>query len=395
MNEEELAQPSADGPKTTAYSQQRIAGLDTLRSLAIVSVVCYHAFVFHGLGAMPAWLEAVFMQGWMGVDLFFVLSGFLIGTQFLRPYLAGQRPSLWHFYRDRIFRILPAYFAVLALYLFVPLWREFPQMAPAWTFLTMCENIVPEKAMTGSFSHAWSLCVEMHFYLCFPIVVLLAMRKPSLRKVVLPIAALLVFGMSIRAFFLFHSVLPLLRSHQSYGLAYMAYIYYPTYSHFEGLVAGVVLALLLSFRPRVWNELTRRGTRCLLAGVALVGISAWLYTDRWTPATAGAAAGVIIGPLTLSLGLGLLVLASLAHTGVATWLKIPGTRAVAVLAYTLYLTHKELLHLVDRAFPALFLWNRFAWMAAYALCCTACSTALYWSVERPFLRLRSRFRRAA
>ena len=383
------------GQESPVRAPHRLAGLDILRSLAILSVIVYHVYVFHGLGTMPAWIERLCQQGWMGVDLFFVLSGFLIGSQFLKPYLVSQTPSLWNFYRDRIFRILPAYFAVLALYLFVPLWRESPRMSPAWKFITMCENIVPDEAMNRAFSHAWSLCVEMHFYLFFPVVVLLMMRKPSFRKTALLIAALLLSGMAIRTFFLFHSVLPLLRAGQPYGMANMAYIYYPTYSHFEGLIAGVVLALLLRFRPRFWNEALARGNNCLLAGVALLGISAWLFADHWNPATPTAITGVIVGPVVLSLGFGFLLIAMLGSRGIAARLKIPGTKTLAVLAYTLYLVHKELLHLVDRAFPALFHWNRFAWMATYAISCLACSAALYWSVEKPFLMLRGRLRRPA
>jgi peptidoglycan/LPS O-acetylase OafA/YrhL len=67
----------------------------------------------------------------MGVDLFFVLSGYLIGTQLLRPYAAGSRPLWRDFYRRRLYRVLPAYLAVLLLYVLVPAWREAPHLSPA------------------------------------------------------------------------------------------------------------------------------------------------------------------------------------------------------------------------------------------------------------------------
>ena len=69
----------------------RAHGLDTLRSVAIVVVMVYHAHVFHGEGTLPAALVPAANLGWMGVDLFFVLSGYLISSQFLKPYLAGAQ----------------------------------------------------------------------------------------------------------------------------------------------------------------------------------------------------------------------------------------------------------------------------------------------------------------
>jgi peptidoglycan/LPS O-acetylase OafA/YrhL len=84
----------------------RLFGLDSLRALAILVVMLYHMTVF---GELPSRILSVTDFGWMGVDLFFVLSGFLIGQQVLKPYLMGQRPSIAEFYRRRIYRILPAY----------------------------------------------------------------------------------------------------------------------------------------------------------------------------------------------------------------------------------------------------------------------------------------------
>ncbi len=116
----------------------RLFGLDTLRALAILVVMLYHLTIF---GELPARILPVTDFGWMGVDLFFVLSGFLIGQQALKPYRIGQRLSLAAFYRRRAYRILPAYLAVLALYFLVPGWRESPRLSPLWKFLTFTMNL--------------------------------------------------------------------------------------------------------------------------------------------------------------------------------------------------------------------------------------------------------------
>jgi hypothetical protein len=80
------------------------------------------------------------------------------------------------FYLKRSFRILPAFLAVLALYPFVPILREGTQPQPTWRFLTFTMNFGLDYRVTGAFTHAWSLCVEEHFDLVLPALVLL-LRK--------------------------------------------------------------------------------------------------------------------------------------------------------------------------------------------------------------------------
>lgn len=86
----------------TPDASERLAGIDLLRALAIVSVMLYH-LSSHGV-ALPPSVEL----GWMGVDLFFVLSGYLIGWQLLGCYATGRTPRWPHFLLGRALRILPA-----------------------------------------------------------------------------------------------------------------------------------------------------------------------------------------------------------------------------------------------------------------------------------------------
>ena len=369
-------------------STPRAHGLDTLRALAIVFVIVYHVSVFHDEGTLPAFLLPAAKFGWMGVDLFFVLSGYLIASQFLRPYRTGLSPGLWPFYRNRLFRILPAFGVVLALYLAVPLWRESPSLPPLWQFLTFTQNLFIDHRY-HAFSHVWSLCVEEHFYLFFPLIVLAAMRKRSVRIAVAILLSLVFSGILIRSYFLFHLLQPLAASDGPFGFAFMARIYYPTYSHLDGLLAGVTLALIRIFRPITWTALARRGHSLFFAGVCVVALAVYLTKDYWDSVTGVAAAGIIIGFPVLSLGLGLLVASAVSTNG---WLrfKIPGAKLIATLAYSLYLTHKELIHLVDLWFPSIAEGHMLLWLIVYTIFCLVTASVLYLCVERPFLILRDR-----
>jgi peptidoglycan/LPS O-acetylase OafA/YrhL len=159
-------------------SSSREPGLDLMRAIAILWVMLWHIhWVLH-----PGILTGIGNYGWMGVDVFFVLSGYLIGSQLLRPYPRDSRPSLSGFYMRRAFLVLPAYLTVLLLY-FIGI-REAPRLSPVWQFLTFTENYRIDYAHDQAFSHIWSLCVEEHFYLVLPLLVLLLMRKPSFGKAV-------------------------------------------------------------------------------------------------------------------------------------------------------------------------------------------------------------------
>lgn len=367
----------------------RAHGLDTLRALAILAVILFHVNEFHGDGSLPASVVPVATFGWMGVDLFFVLSGYLIASQFLRPFRFGERPRLWSFYRNRLYRILPAFGVVLILYLAVPRWSEGSPLPPLWQLLTFTQNLFVDYRTDQAFSHVWSLCVEEHFYLIFPLVVLASMRRRSMRITVAILLSLVVSGILIRTYFLFYLLRPIAASGQSFGIAYIERIYYPTYSHLDGLLAGVSLALFRTLRPVKWSWVARRGHSLLAAGICLVAAAVYLTKDRFESVTGVSAFGVAIGFPVLALGLGLVVASSVSTNG---WLrvKIPGTRLIATLAYSLYLTHKELIHLVDLWFPSIAQGALYSWLAVYAVVCLVVATILYLCVELPFLLLRDR-----
>ncbi|MBE1161152.1 acyltransferase family protein [Dyella acidiphila] len=352
---------------------QRLPGLDLLRAIAIVWVMLFHSWIVDGnLGA----LQPVATYGWMGVDLFFVLSGYLIGYQLLRPLSQGM-PLHWRtFYRRRAYRILPAYLLVLAVYVWFPAWREAPGLQPAWQFLTFTLNLLIDYQHNAAFSHAWSLCVEEQFYLAFPLLAWLLTRRPSLPLTVGVSAAVVVGGMLIRDYAARH------------GLDYLQTIYYPTYSRLDGLLAGVALAAIQAYRPQAWRWLQAHARQVTAIGLVICAAAIWLFRDRL------ALLPSVYGFPLLSLGLALLVAAGAGSGSYGRW-RVPGAGWLAALSYSLYLSHKLAMHAVWlwlAAHPAV---HGPAAFALYALAILALGALLHYGVEWPFLRLRDRRAAAA
>jgi peptidoglycan/LPS O-acetylase OafA/YrhL len=157
-------------------STQRIIGLDVLRCAAIFGVLVAHGLIFLYPHVGPIEIGgATFLIGYLGhlgyygVELFFVLSGFLIGRILLRSGEDLRRPrELFRFWTRRWFRTLPAYFLFLLLNLAVVLW-VFPQVVP-WDRLLSYTIFTQTFASYDVFffPESWSLAVEEWFYLLFP-----------------------------------------------------------------------------------------------------------------------------------------------------------------------------------------------------------------------------------
>lgn len=352
---------------------KRLPGLDLLRAIAIVWVMLFHSWIVGGLGGP---FQRVADYGWMGVDLFFVLSGYLIGFQLLEPLSRGEPLRLGRFYLRRAFRILPVFLIVLAVYAWLPTWREAPGMQPTWQFLTFSMNLLIDYPRNQAFSHAWSLCVEEHFYLVFPVLAWLLTRRPSLRATVSACAGIIVAGMLIRGDAALHDK------------DFIESIYFPTWSRLDGLLAGVVLAVLQVYHPVGWKAWQARANLLALAGFAVTGAAIWLFRYRLS-----FAADVFGYPL-LSFGLALVVTAAASPYGWLGRWRVPGAGWMAAISYSLYLSHKLAMHRVESLLAAHPGVHGLAAFAAYAVGILMLGTLLHYTVERPFLRLRSRFMRS-
>ena len=373
----------------------RFAGLDHLRALAIIIVFVYHYNMF----GHPAGLyEYLGNWGWTGVDLFFVLSGYLIGGQLFAKIARDQKVSYGEFYFKRSMRILPAYFAVLALYIAIPAFKERSQLPPLWRMFTFTQNFGLDLSKEGAFSHAWSLCIEEQFYLVLPLLIIGLSTIKAHKKAIYILPALFVFGLAIRSY-IWYAVLPY---QPSFGKAYYMYIYYPTWSRLDGLLIGVALAAFYYMRPQVastdrsivggqaesWQRLTRHGNRILLIGLALLAGAWFIAHDEHQYQMQGA----IFGYPAISIAYGALVLAALSPTCFLYRYSSKLTKTIATLSYAIYLTHKQLIHLTHE-----FLSPRGIGNDSYTSFWISVAVSilggwlLHLAVEKPFLRLRDRW----
>lgn len=346
--------------------------------MAILWVMLFHSFVVGGLGPDWAWLSR---YGWMGVDLFFVLSGFLIGTQVLAPLARGQKLSYGDFYLRRAFRILPAYWAVLLLYLLWPAFREAPGMEPWWKFFTFSMNLSIDYARNTAFSHAWSLCVEEHFYWLFPLLAVAMLRRPSVWKFACLCAVLVLGGVALRAVIWTQAMQVDPEFTRNW---FVEDIYYPTWNRLDGLLCGIALAAWKTMRAQAWQRARRYANLCMVAGVLVLVLAFWLFRDRV------GLVGNALGWPVLSFGLGLLVFAGAGRDSLIGRREVPFAGWLAAISYSLYLVHKAIYHLVQARWGTQLADGGFLAFGVYGGTALLAGAALYYTVERPILQLRRR-----
>lgn len=352
----------------------RLAGLDTLRALAIVLVLMSHYNSFVSRGPTFGFMGDI---GWAGVDLFFVLSGYLIGNQLLAPAARGESLELKTFFARRLLRTLPNYYVVLAVYLLLP---DSPiagkSMAPTWQFLTFTQNFGLNYGET--FTHSWSLCIEEQFYLVLPLAVLaLVGSRRSPRLLWCALFAAIGAGMTAR------------------GMAFMdgkdvfvAPVYYSSFCRFDELLPGVAIAMLKNFHPAAFARVLRHGNALLAAGLCMATAVLYGVMNDAPSAFMGSTFGFSL----VAISFALLTCAALSPGSLLNRLRIPGAASLALWSYAVYLVHKpvfmalrpELLGRgIDPGAPLTIL----AVMAAGILG----GWVLYRAVETPFMRLRARW----
>lgn len=346
----------------------RNASFDALRALAIFVVFACHALPAPESSGL--WFAAVNF-GQRGVDLFFVLSGYLIGTIALREFFDTGRIQLGRFWSRRWLRTLPAYYAVLALYGL----KQFVPSARAGLVDPLSYVVFAQSYVVGSlndFAHSWSLAVEEHFYLALPLLLIafgLLGSKARAHVVALLVALALAF-VATRHF-----------------VASTGIEVYPKLSHWrtDGLLVGVILAALHLRSDRFSHSLQHHrgawiGATLVLTAVAFV--VHFMGSAYWEESAVAACTGAVV------LGIGHnSLLESAGRLRIVRWL--------AFVSYSLYLIHPLVLgtlrvyvfhpDLGDPVGVAVF------FVVGFTLSGVA-AHLLYLFVEQPFMKYRDRRR---
>lgn len=366
-------------------SPRRIVELDGLRGLAILLVLCVHfGSVIPAQSATEQFVNSLLSGGWCGVDLFFVLSGFLITGILIDT--RQDSGCFRKFFVRRMLRIFPLYYGVLLAVFFIgPVWipgliddhlRQ--SQASLWLYFSNLQTMVTgPESMRGhvvNFSHFWSLAIEEQFYLIWPFVVFRLSDKHLARLCTVLIAT----GIPIR-----------LIASQVYG-PFAPYYFTPC--RLETLAAGALCACLIRSLSAV--HIKKYAPRAFWAGMAGLAL---LYSARGglrfnDPVV------TIFGQTCLSVGFaGLLLLTCFSQgTRLGRLLSHSVLQALGKYSYGIYVFH-GLLQVFLWSVKDLFLEfvpNYFLSVPLYVGCCGMVSFLLAlvsWEYEKLFLNFKSYF----
>jgi len=337
--------------------------LDGIRAASIAAVLLYHSGFLSG--------------GWLGVDIFFTLSGFLITSLLLQEWERSGRIMLRDFYGRRARRLLPALF--LAIALVGVLYAADPSLNPGLPYSlealsvifysgNWLEALVHRTDVLGLLDHTWSLAIEEQFYLVWPLALLFCLRRHLTARSLFVLAlSLAVTSAVLRAVFWHLGI---------------SGVYYRTDARADGLLLGCAAAVLWSTARA--RELVHRWTGLPVAifAVAVVAVAVLRLGTNGSSTYDGALFLVVLAAAVV-------IVHTLAHEGsiLTRVLKTHPAVWIGARSYGIYLYHIPIFKAVDataiksaaRGWPAV--------AAETALTLTVAAASYRW-VETPFLQRR-------
>ncbi len=378
-------------PVSKEEAHARVPELDGLRGLAILAVLAFHGFNMMPVGAVDRVVAAMVTLGWCGVDLFFVLSGYLITGILLRA--KGKPGYAWNFYGRRFLRIFPPYYLFLAFFFFIwapTLMRHYPAIedlmihqAWNWVFLGNFHQMWHRASPTSEhLNHLWSLAIEEQFYLVWPWIVR-ALPPERLKRACV---AIVIGAFSLR-------VLSVCGSGWELGAIYLA-----TPMRMDGLAIGSWIAVSHAQGANL-SQWKFAASKILGISVAVVSLAVWINGSQilFSPAMA------TYGLSALQFAFGAALVLSLGGDPCGIWRSIlawSGLRVWGRYSYTIYIWHWPLLlWLASHGWSAVevgaLLGGALIGQMAYYLGCGCLCLGLGWVswriYEEPILRLRRFF----
>lgn len=291
---------------------QRSIELDFIRGIAIIAVMGFHFHTVHTGSAIVAAIEYPLKSfGKEGVNLFFTLSGFLVGGLLLKQYAKVGRIDARRFIIRRIFKIWPAYYVLILFHVCA---GRHPTSTFLWQNLTHMQNY-----LGSSITQTWSLAVEEHFYLFLPalllLVTMLKLRANAILAILLSICAIVLAARCVVV---------------SKGDLDAAFFY--TQYRIDSLLFGVILAAVYWMKPELYRRMASHRKTLIVLVLALV---AWLVL-----ATKNAPLDESIGYTIQALGFCALIVLTIeySHTLREAWL-FRGVAWIGVYSYGIYLWH--------------------------------------------------------
>ncbi len=346
----------------------RIFELDVLRGFAIFLVMGVH------VPAYPIWSTF----GGFGVDLFFVLSGFLISNLLFTEYRNTGDIRLKRFFFRRAMKLYPSFWLLLLVTLIYAMARHLHFGARQW----IGELLLTQNYIGSIWGHTWSLSVEEHFYLLLPLALAWMLRRGKgsddpFRAIPMLFAGVAAACLAMRAA---NAYLHPAFDHRLH--------FQPSHLRIDSLLFGVLLSYLHNFRPGILRKLTRAPWRMplsMLSGVALVPALVLPYNDPIV---------YTAGFTLLYFSFGSMLVVSLYKEETRKKSK-PGwaLKAMARMgfySYTLYLWHVPLAQLFSWLAPRFGPVNQYLLHALYFTACIAAGVVASWLVEIPLLKLRER-----
>ena len=263
---------------TTSKSERYIPAIDGLRAISVIAVLLYHL-------TLPWW-----PGGFLGVDLFFVISGYVITRLILDSIERSSALDLRRFYRSRIRRLFPALiFMVVTTTLFIGVWapetvKRFVSDLPFlftglmnWALVAREQDYFSTIGRPPLLQHTWSLAVEIQFYLLWPLILLFVLRFFGKKRI--PAFALF-FALASGTLLFLYSVKIDAESSSS-----VSHVYFGSDTHSIGLFLGSALAV--RWIPRNFSAEIAKGAKNFIDGfgiAALIGLLAlFLFVDPNDP----------------------------------------------------------------------------------------------------------------
>jgi peptidoglycan/LPS O-acetylase OafA/YrhL len=368
-----LREPAVDAAESAEIGRH-IPGLDGLRALAILLVIPHNLDLLRPPVPLALYPVVTLMHaGWIGVQLFFVLSGFLITGNLLDT--RGSENYFRAFFGRRALRILPLYYAVLLLaFVFLPASR----MDQLWLATFLGNWVEPFGAGVHGFTHFWSLAVEEQFYLLWPLLVILC-RPVALAWAC---AAVAIVALGVR--------IVLEAMHFPSDALYMF-----TICRMDALALGAAAACVVRI-PRAREWFARFTGRLALAAALTLAATTIVTRGLTLDATSTQTWGYSL----LSLGFALIVLlTALPQSGLTARLMSPlawrPLRLIGRYSYGMYIFHLPLsvfiaFPLLQRLYPHITTTVGVAYVVVMTVVTFCLAAVSYELFESPFLRLKGR-----